>query len=90
MRDLVWWRSDEAKDARAKLYLAELLFRNPDNRREEYKTGHIPEWPAVFHYCTTDDTPYWVEVKVAIHARDYARDDLGGHMNEAAKKLAAG
>lgn len=44
MRDLAWWRSDEAKDARAKLYLAELLFRNPDNRREEYKTGRIPEW----------------------------------------------
>jgi hypothetical protein len=89
MRDIVWWRSDEAKDARAANYLSAMLWMCTDNRRVEFGMGrNPPEWPALFHYDGETDQPFWLECKVPTHARDYMRGCQDSHMNDAAKLLA--
>ena len=93
MNDIDWWRSDEAKDARAANYLSCLLFASSENRREDFNSKSAPEWPAIFHYDAETDAPFWVECKSPVHAKDFWRgcrkDHRETHINEAARKLAA-
>lgn len=88
MRDFNWWRSDEAKDARTSQYVAALLFADARNKREVFSSRYTPEWAAIFYYDNGTDTPYWVECKVAVHAKDFARGCHESHINEAAQALA--
>lgn len=81
-----WWRSGDAKDARAANYLTMMLWASPDHRRQEFPA--VPEWPALFHYDNETDQPFWLECKVPVHARDYMRGCRDMDMNAAAKLLA--
>lgn len=88
MKDLTWWQSDDARNARLAKYVAHILYMNPENKREEFRIDNKPEWAAVFHYDTQSDTPYWVEVKRRTHAKDFIVGGDPEHFNIAARQLA--
>jgi hypothetical protein len=87
IKDLEWWRSDEARDARVCKYVALILWSDESNRRQAWTMG-IPSWPAVFHYDSVSDQPFWVECKSPVHAKDFVTGADERHFNGAAKSLA--